>query len=341
MARRPTIQDLAREAGVSAATVDRVINRRHPVRPATTERVLAAAEKIGFHATGLIRQRVDEAPRRTLGFVLQARREEFYRNLGGALAAATEAASPVRGTPVVEYLDDLSPASIVEALRRLGSRADALAVVAADHPNIAQAIEDLQRAGVATFALLSDLSAPHRAGYVGLDHRKAGRTAAWTVSRLARRPGKVAIVIGSHRYLGHELCEISFRSYFREHAPAFELLEPLLTLEEPRIAHEGTLNLLRRYADLVGIYVAGGGVDGVIAALRESGRQGEISVVCSDLTQATRTALIDRVIDLVISNPLPLLGEKAVEAMVECSNRRSDTPEQILLPFDVFTSENV
>ena len=47
MAKRPTITDLAESAGVSVATVDRVLNGRHPVREETARRVYAAARDIG------------------------------------------------------------------------------------------------------------------------------------------------------------------------------------------------------------------------------------------------------------------------------------------------------
>jgi LacI family transcriptional regulator len=323
--------------------VDRVLNKRHPVRTQTAGRVLAAAEALGYHGTALIRQRLgNEPPERKLGFILQWRSEEFYRNLGAALAEATERAPFIRGRPIVEFLDDLTPPSIVDALHRLAGKAAAIALVAADHPNISQAVEDLHRRGVPVFALLSDLSAPFRAGYLGLDHRKAGRTAAWTISRLARRPGKVAIVIGSHRYLGHELSEISFRSYFREHAPDFQVLEPLVNLEEPRISYEGVLNLLRRNDDLVGIYVAGGGGEGVIAALRESGRAQSVTAVCNELTQATRSGLIDGSLDMVISNPLTTLGEKTVEAMSGAVDRGgAEAAKPVLLPMELYVPENV
>ena len=58
--RRPTISDLARASGVSVATVDRVLNGRHRVREETARRVYDAAQSIGYHAVGLIRQRVFE-----------------------------------------------------------------------------------------------------------------------------------------------------------------------------------------------------------------------------------------------------------------------------------------
>src|ERR1700679_4126623 len=71
MSKRPTVSDLARAAGVSVATVDRVLNQRHPVREGTADRVLRAAEAIGFHATALLKQRLRvDVPRRTLGFLL-------------------------------------------------------------------------------------------------------------------------------------------------------------------------------------------------------------------------------------------------------------------------------
>lgn len=46
--KRPTVRDVAREAGVSYQTVSRVINNDTHVSPATRERVMAAIENIGF-----------------------------------------------------------------------------------------------------------------------------------------------------------------------------------------------------------------------------------------------------------------------------------------------------
>jgi LacI family transcriptional regulator len=343
VSKRPTITDLARVAGVSVATVDRVLNRRHPVREDTAGRVLKAAQDLGFHATELLRHRLrEEVPTRTFGFLLQKRTDYFYQMFGTELAAATRASPSVRGRPVVEFMDELAPAAIVEALLKVGPAVDALAVVAVDHPHVSQAIATLRARGVPTFTLLSDLTAEARAGYIGLDSRKAGRTAAWAIARTARAPGPVGVVVGSHRYLGQELCEISFRSYFREYAPDFRLADALVNLEDPRIAHEATLDLLHRRPDLVGIYVAGGGMDGVIRALREEGAQGRVAMVCNELTPVTRAGLIDGVVTLVIATPLPALAARAVDAMARATAAPSpEPPTQILLPFELYIPENI
>ena len=52
--KRPTIPDLAAAAGVSVSTVNRVLSKSEAVRQPTRERVLEAAERIGFYGLGAI-----------------------------------------------------------------------------------------------------------------------------------------------------------------------------------------------------------------------------------------------------------------------------------------------
>jgi LacI family transcriptional regulator len=347
MSKRPTIPDLARAAGVSVATVDRVLNGRLPVRETTVERVLRAAEEIGFHAAGLIRQRLREAvPERRFGFLLQGRGDPFYRRLGAELAEAVRQCSAVRGQAVVEFVDELSPAVIAQRLTDLGGKVDCLGVVSVDHPHVSLAIERLRERGVPTFALISDLTAAARAGFIGQDSRKEGRSAAWMIAHTASHPGQVAIIVGTHRYLCQETAEISFRSYFREHAPAFRLLEPLVNLEDARIAYEAALDLMQRNADLVGLYICGGGMDGVIDAAREVRQDQRLSrsavppvIVCNELSEKTREGLIDGILTAVISTRTAEIAARAVAAMSATSHAIPAAP--ILVPFDLYVAENV
>ena len=340
---RPTIADLARAAGVSVATVDRVLNRRHPVREATARRVLEAAQGLGYHATSLLRARLEEpaSPCR-MGFLLQREQSPFYRQLAAHLEAAALRLAGPESRPLIEFEGEFDAATIVLRMRAMSRRVDALAVVSVDHPRVTEEIERLRGEGILTFTLLSDLSAPLRAGYLGLDARKAGRTAAWAITRLARRPGAVAIFVGSHRYLDHDTREISLRSYLREHGQGFTLLEPLVDLEQPEVAYDAALTLLKRQPELAGIYSAGGGTEGIIRALLEAGRGDDVVLVCNELTPAIRSALIDGVVDLAIATPTALLAERAVRALLAAVQRPSTVaPDQILLPFELYGPENI
>jgi LacI family transcriptional regulator len=339
---RPTIADLARAAGVSVATVDRVLNARHRVREPTAERVLGAAESIGYHGTPLLKSRLrPHAPERTLAFLLQ-REDPFYAQLGADLTAATSALSQFRAKPIVEFAPDLSAGVIAERLLRLGENAHAVALVSVDHPRVSDAIATLRARGVPTFAILTELGAEAAAPYVGRDNRKEGRTAAWLIAKAAKRPGKVGIIVGSHRFLCQETAEISFRAYLRENAPEFTPLEPLVNLEDPRIAYAATQDMIATHPDLVGLYICGGGKEGVIAGARDEPRSRGLSIVCNELTPAARAGLIDGILTAVISTPTALLAERTLAAMASAIAAPQDpAPSPIFVPFELYLPTNV
>jgi LacI family transcriptional regulator len=350
MSRRPTLQSVADAAGVSPATVDRVFNGRLTVREGTALRVIEAAERIGYHGAALMRERLraqvgERSVRHTFGFCLQKRADPFYQTFARIIGEAARRHEPERCSVLIEYMDELEPASIARTLLALGAQSDALAVVAVDHPHVTAAIDALHAQGKPTVTLLSDLSAPSRAGYVGVDPRKSGRTAAWAVSRLTRREnGTVGVFVGTPRYLGQESCEISFRSYLREHAPGLRVLDTQINLEDRQLAYEATLAMLARHDDLAGLYIPGGGVGGVIRALREEAVERRIVTVCSDLMPDRYEALVDGVIDLVIDTPLQAIAETALQAMVRALQSppgEAAQASQYPLPARLYTPENV
>jgi LacI family transcriptional regulator len=340
--KRATISDLARVAGVSVATVDRVLNRRLPVREDTALRVVSAAESIGYHATGLLRQRLTEVKQCTLGFLLQKRDDDFYRALAAELQAATKSATDIRGKAVIEFMDELVPSFIAAKIREMGARVDVLAVVAVDHPLVSEAVEEIVGMGKPVFTLLSDLTTPLRSGYIGVDARKTGRTAAWTISRLAKKAGKIGILLGSHRYLSQETAEISFRSYMRENAPQFQVLEPLVNLDDQRIAYEAVEDMISSNEDLVGIYMSGGGVEGMVRALRDENAGSRIIAVCNELMPITRSALIDGTIDMVLATPTAALAAHTIESMARAaSSDRRESHILVQLQAEIYISENI
>lgn len=341
MVKRPTIADLAKEAGVSIATVDRVLNRRLPVSEDTASRVVQAAERIGYHATGLLKRRIAEVPRRSFGFLLQ-KRDSFYQAFGAELVRAAKSAAEVQARPVLEFVDELVPSVIAARIRDIGERSDALAIVAVDHPLVNAAVEDVAARGKRVYTLLSDITTPARTAYLAVDSRKAGRTAAWTIARLAKAPGKVGILLGSHRYLSQEMSEMSFRSYMREHQPQFHLLEPVINLDDERIAYEAVCDMLASTPDLTGIYVSGGGQDGMIRALRDEGRGRGVIGVCNELTANTKSALIDGTVDLVLGTPITAIAARTVALMARGDHgAASEGTGQVLFPAEIHISENI
>ncbi len=342
---RPTIPDLAKAAGVSVATVNRVLAGAQTVRMPTRILVQEAAEKIGFYGLPTIQAKVAASrPKYRFGFLLLQPHRPFYQNCAAAIReAATEAAQA--GTDVevrIEFLDDLSPQNTAARALALGESCDSICITSAVHPVVIQAVETLQARGLPVFAFISQLSAAGLVHYIGLDNWKVGRTSAWAIEHLCRTPGKIGILMGNPRYRNQEMNESGFRSYFREHAPDFTLLEPLSTFESSAVAQEMTEKLLSEHPDMISLFVSGGGISGALTALRASGRAGKLAVVGYDLMDSTRAGLLDGTLSVVISHPLRQLADEMIRGMVRAAQTPNDGVNHTrIVPFLIYTRENI
>lgn len=339
---RPTIKDLANEAGVSVSTVNRLIGGQGKVREGTVQRVLEAAKEIGFYGLGALQHRAtQQRTRYRFAIILLQSSRSFYQSLGSALKqAAAEHQADV--TVSLSFMDDLLPENIASKLEQTGATADGVAVVAAEHPRVTEAIETLHSKGVPVFSLISPLTAGGNAGYIGLDNWKVGRTAAWAFHNICKTPGKIGILIGNYRYRCQELNESGFRSYFREHGKQFSLLEPLTTFESSAAAAEMTEKLLADHPDLRGLYITGGGITGALSALGASGRSGELVTIGYELIEVTKAALLDQTLTMAISHPVERLARETIAAMINAKSVQStNAMPTVLLPFDINTPENL
>ncbi|WP_297111010.1 LacI family DNA-binding transcriptional regulator [uncultured Devosia sp.] len=338
-----TIAQLAREAGVSTATVDRVINGRHQVRADTAQKVEQAARRLGYHGLNSISSRVDAVrPELHFGFILQKGRHAFYQHFVQEIGEAMASCTTHRISTSIKFAETTQPGELADLIRSLAGKVDALAATGLDHHEVTLAVQELKNAGTPTFSLLSDFAQGVRESYIGLNNLKVGRAVGWLMAKLASRKGKVGVFIGGTRFHGHELRETGFRSSLREYAPHLEMLNPLVNMENRQFTYEATVQMLDDHPDLVGIYCAGGGMEGAISAVRELSRPGEVVLIVNELTDESRMALQDRTVSIVIGTPLRNMCEDLRDVMVAVTERGlSATPGQHFLPSEVWTPESL
>lgn len=178
-----TLADIAREANVGIATVDRVLNKRAAVKESTALSVLEAARRLGFTLEQPhYRLAAGKAPVTVrMGFILLQETHSFYLPLAQALTREAAPWLPAGQVPVILHFAIDAVEAMAQAIHRLSDEVDVLGLVALDHPLIRHAVARAAARGVRVFTLLSDLSVPQRSGYIGLDNQKAGRTAAWFI----------------------------------------------------------------------------------------------------------------------------------------------------------------
>ncbi len=332
--RRPGMVELAAAAAVSVATVDRALNGRQAVKADTLAHIVAVARAIGHPAA--LRLGGEVRAKRRLGVVLHKQGQEFYKAFAAELRRAVAAERSVEAELVLEFSASQSPNEMAGLLRKVALRCDVMAATAVNHPEVTAAVAEVSAQGVAVYALLSDFAVGVRAGYLGLDNFKVGRTAGWMLDQVTQGPGTLAAFIGGTRWHGHELRDLGFRGYLRDHAARLSVLDTLVNLETRALTYEAVRGLLTRHADLRGIYVAGGGMEGAIAALRDAKAGGQVALVVSALTPESRRGLAEGQVTLVVDTPLEKLCRDLVARMVRGGGTMTH-----FLPPDLHVRESV
>ena len=295
------LSDVAAHAGVSTATVDRVLNHRPGVRQNTVQRVLKAAAELGYLPEADLYAALAPQPMR-LAFLLPAGTNRFIRMLGDTVAYSQEHWAPFNVKCSVEFIESFDPEVLAKSLLRAGSRADGVAFMALEHPAVREAVNTLAERGVPSVTLISDISNTQRVGYVGLDNRAAGRTAGYLIARfIGARPAKVGMIAGSLSYRAHEEREAGFLHLFQEQFPAIDVVGLREGHDDEAKNYQQTRVLLEQHRDLAGIYNIGGASDGVARALKEAGVAHKVVFIGHGLTPDTRALLIDGCMDAVIT----------------------------------------
>ena len=208
------IREIARQAGLSEATVDRVLHHRGGVRESTAREIHQAIAALD--------------------------REQAQARLAGPVYPIDVVApGPSRFTAAVRHaleaeLPDLRPAVLKPrfhfgdadpaVLDRIGrSHSQGVILNAADTPEVVEAVGRLT---VPVVTLGADLPASKRVAYVGIDHADAGATAAYLIEQwLADRAGDVLVVRGAQPDLGEYERAAGFRAEMSARAANRRLLE--------------------------------------------------------------------------------------------------------------------
>ena len=296
---------MAREAGVSVATVDRVLNDRDGVRARTREIVLKTARQLGYISDSA--EQLDDSVAHDivkLHFILPEGSNQFIRRLHDHIETLAKRRESISVT--ITATDTINADLLAQQLREITPDIHGVGFVGIDHPNVRQATKSLADRGTKIVTLASDIHNVPRVTYIGIDNRAAGRLAGYLLKRFMppNNIGKVALFAGSLSYRGHEEREMGFRNLLMEETPYLNIVQLREMMDEPEKAYLEASALLDTHPDLSAIYNIGAGNAGIAKALKERSLDQKIVFIGHEIAQDTQELLLDGTIDAIIDqNP--------------------------------------
>ena len=153
-----------------------------------------------------------------------ARRETpFAERVNAAFLRVGAHARPVGHHPA--QLRRRNPPARGRRTTSSSTNADALIIYGQEQLAIIDAVTTLTSRGIPVVTMISDIPTSPRLAYVGIDHYSAGRTAAFFMARMARRPGPVLVLCHSFDYRAHAERVSGFRDGLRDHAADMSILD--------------------------------------------------------------------------------------------------------------------
>jgi LacI family transcriptional regulator len=331
------MKDIAFQAGLSLATVDRALHGRGAVRAVTVARVRAAIAELERHYS-----ESDLSGRRFAIDVVMEAPARFSKAVRTAFEAELPALRPAAFTArfhIAERMTQEDLTGVLRAIRKRGSHGVILKSPA--RGQVTDLAVMLMEAGIPVLTYVTDLPRAARLAYVGLDNRAAGGSAAWLIGQIIQNtPCRTLLTLSSSSFEGEGAREAGFRAAFQAHFPDL----PIAVVSEghgvDRSTYELVSGALDQHADIGAVYSIGGGNRAILQAFSDHRRECR-AFAAHDLDRANRELLAARRLSFVIHHDLRHDARTACQMFLRHHGMLPDEFEAvasriaIATPFDV------
>lgn len=337
MSRTFLVKEIADQAGLSVATVDRVLHGRPGVRALTRARVAEAVAALEAQS----RQRALVGRKFAIDLVMEAP-QRFTQAVRAALESELPTLQPAVFRARFHLWEVASAETVIASLDALARRgSDGVILKAPDVPEMVAAVDRLTALGIPVVTLATDLPFSRRQAYVGIDNRAAGETAAYLIANWLRpQPARILVSLSSNRFRGEEEREAGFRQALRRLCPEVGIVE----ISEGGGMDAETIALVRRALtedrSIAGAYSIGGGNTAMLTAFAEAGQRCSV-FIAHDLDADNARLLHERRISAVLHHDLRQDMRTACRHIMRAHGALRDVASAAVSPVLVITPFNL
>lgn len=332
-----TIREIARQAGLSQATVDRVLNGRGGVRESTAREVHQAVKDLDRQRT-----QVRIGGRTFMVDIVMQTPDRFSTAVREALEAELPSLHPAVVRSRFHFRETGSATEMVRVLDRIGRRgSQGVILKAPDVPEVTAAVARLVAAGVPVVTFVTDLPGSARGAYVGIDNRAAGATAAYLLRQwLGDRPGAVLVTLSRSFYRNEEEREMGFRGVMRAVDPRRTLVEVTDSDGLDATQRDLVFDALEREPGIAAVYSIGGGNTATLDAFAALGREPHV-FVAHDLDHDNTRLLREHRLSAVLHHDLRQDVRRACQTIMRAHQALPDEGPFLPSAIQVVTPYNM
>lgn len=308
-----TIKTIAKAAGVSRGTVDRVLHDRGYVREEIALRVKKLALDLGYVPNRAGRALSSYRSRYRIGVLLPSIGNIFFNDVIKGIEQAKAEYSDL-GLDIcikqIQGFDESVHLEAIDSLCRDGFKALCLTTI--NTMAVSDRINKCMSDGIRVILLNNDVENCNRMCYVGSDYFKAGKTCGGMLSLISGfKMNHILIVTGSSLSLGQNLRIKGFIDELHRLGVQFDTVAVVECQDSDIEAQKVTTLALEKNNDINCIFISGAGVQGVGAALINSGRK-DLNVIAFDDTYSTKELIRAGIIRFVVCQQPEIQGYQAV-----------------------------
>ena len=339
---RPTTKDLAKEAGVSLATVDRVLNDRPGVKLRMVTRVNEAIEKIGFvrniQAANLAKNKDYR-----FEFILPSTGGVFLTELLSRIDESSRSFASEMISAKGKQIDVNDPHAVANYLSSLNSsEVDGVAIMVPESPQVRDAIARVSERGMQVVQFLSGQPKASKIDFVGIDNHAAGATAGNIMGRfLGSRVGKIMVVAETMQSRDAIERRLGFDEIMTEQFNNFEVLPSLETYGNNDRTDRIIKQSFENNPELCGVYIMNTEAEQPIIAIDNAINTEHLVTVAHERTAFTELALKRDKLDALIAQNTGHAVRSAIRIMRARSEQREPFTSQETIRIEILLKQNL
>lgn len=292
MSHQSTIKDVAKEAGVSIGTVDRVLHNRGRVSDLNKKAVLAAVEKLEYRPSQIARALVNRKSNLRIGITYPLVDSDFWSEISDGIEAARNKLLPFGIELLIDHTETYDVHDQIESIDKLVAKGVNGILLTSVDDSSADQIEphipfDIPYATVVNPAAYVSRCAFH----LGPDDFLLGNLAARLISLFCGENSSVILLAPNYNFNGTQRRIAGVLSKISQDLTGLNLLKviPISGVTDEDIRknlYDSTVEAIHTFPSLNAIYVSNGFFDQAAFAVRDITTNGKIKVFGHEYTSS-------------------------------------------------------